>query len=1331
MKKHKFLLSVLAVLSTMNIGFAADISTWAGFNTIEDILLTGDIQAEGTPQSIVIGTSTTPQTIDGGQHSLTGASGYQIKVSAKPALTIQNFGNIVDGTEGSHTFSYADTNGNIIYKTITKSINGFNKAPIQPNSMALSGLTVDNVVYTGNSGPILDVWLKQTTDTASITNTVFYGNTNSDDDKAILSLSRGNITIDNLIFDSNNMGTWSEGLEFIGGSNTSISNSIFQNNSTKAYGTLQLSGGTVDIDSSQFINNSTQYYDGGAMSVTSGLQNITNSIFKGNSAGNDGGAIWYAQIANSPYFVNTTFEDNQSTGLGGALYIGGTNASTGTISIIDSIVKGNKGSYGGGIYTYKAINFFAVDTDFTENEATEGGAIYAANENLNIFANTKDVTFSGNIANNTTSTYNGGAAVYFEDSDNNTDVAMNVNAASGKKVIFDNTIAAYGTDVILNVNKSGLTYDDINGNSVTITNAGEIQFNDRVGDEEGNIFNINLFGGTLSIGQNADINATSANADGYINDNNFYVKGNSTLSTVNGLIGEFAPNVFSIDNGVSLDWQFDVDLANTTSDTIGITENNGTLKLSSFNVISDSTTENLKIKYSNTNVGGVVKDNYTITTSTQTYDVTAENDDTGSYVLFTISQEVGGLPNAIKTGANQYIITDGQDENVTAWTSATGNVITSDLDINANGHAIYTENGIDGMVVSANTNVALRNTDNLSGFNNALTNNGGILSVIDSNISGNSGTADIINNSGSVIINAATKDINIGSDNTQYALSSDGGTIDVQGTKQVTFNGDVNGANNASMSIAANTTFNGSVSNMDVVQSAGTVNLKNLSGSTYTLNDGNLNIDEGGSFAPSTFELNNGTAKIADETAFSPAANTLNGGSINIANNNVGNLNLNSLTLNDIINLAVDVDMNQQAMDSISATSVTGSGEIKVNKFNLISETNNPNITINFVDDSMKNFVSTDVKSIEGKIFKYNVGYNSETGQFSFSGGGGSAGGYSPSIMAAPIAAEMGGFLAQAQTLQSGFYHLDRYTKYSAKERLAAENANKYAVVDANPIYRNEELAETSKAFWVVPYTSFESVNLRGGAKVHNITYGSIFGGDSQLVDVGHGFKRVISAFIGYDGAHQSYNGISSNQEGGQLGITGTWYKGNFFTAVTASVGASAGQAYTRFGTDNFTMLAAGIANKTGYNIEFFDGKFIVQPQLYTGYIFTNPFDYTNSAGVKISSDPLNAIQLAPGIKFIGNLKDGLQVYAGVDVMINFMGETKYRANDTRLPELSVKPYVQYGVGVQKTWGDRFTSFFQTMLRSGGRNGVALQLGFRWALGRSKPKNKNINNQAL
>ena len=62
---------------------------------------------------------------------------------------------------------------------------------------------------------------------------------------------------------------------------------------------------------------------------------------------------------------------------------------------------------------------------------------------------------------------------------------------------------------------------------------------------------------------------------------------------------------------------------------------------------------------------------------------------------------------------------------------------------------------------------------------------------------------------------------------------------------------------------------------------------------------------------------------------------------------------------------------------------------------------------------------------------------------------------------------------------------------------------------------------------------------------------------------------------------------------------------------------------------------------------------------------------------------------------------------------------------------MSIKPYVEYGVGVQKSWGQRFTAFFQTMIRNVGRTGIVLTAGFRWTLGKEpKYDNRSVNNKS-
>ncbi len=182
---------------------------------------------------------------------------------------------------------------------------------------------------------------------------------------------------------------------------------------------------------------------------------------------------------------------------------------------------------------------------------------------------------------------------------------------------------------------------------------------------------------------------------------------------------------------------------------------------------------------------------------------------------------------------------------------------------------------------------------------------------------------------------------------------------------------------------------------------------------------------------------------------------------------------------------------------------------------------------------------------------------------------------------------------------------------------------------------------------------------------------------------------------------------------------SGVFYKGNFFTGLTANIGASIADASTMYGSEDISMLMTGIASKSGYNWELANSKLIIQPSWLMSYSFVNTFKYHNAAGVGINADPLHAIQLVPGLKFIGNLDNGWQPYATIQMVWNLMDNTKFQANDVALPQMSVDPYVQYGVGLQKRWGDRFTSFGQTLIRNGGRNGVALSFGFRWAIGKN------------
>lgn len=499
----------------------------------------------------------------------------------------------------------------------------------------------------------------------------------------------------------------------------------------------------------------------------------------------------------------------------------------------------------------------------------------------------------------------------------------------------------------------------------------------------------------------------------------------------------------------------------------------------------------------------------------------------------------------------------------------------------------------------------------------------------------------------------------------------------------------------------------------------------------------------------------------------------LQSGTLSMVNNQVGVASLNNVTLSGNTNFVADVDLANEQMDRITATNYgTHQGNLNVVGMNLLSDSTKDVTEIYFAQPGLKNNVVNGMPANGGynlpssaqttfytPIYKYNAIYDNRNdgGYFMFTkgdkiltanGGGGTtitptgnpSDAFNPSVLAPSVASQAGANATMNQTFNYAFQNSDNFMTIPYLERVAIKTSNRYALSptgDATDVGTFSPLfdanAETSSA-WVKPYASFENIPLKNGPKVSNITYGTLVGFDTPIKSIKHGWDRAWTGYIGYNGASQRFSGVDATQNGGLVGGTLTLYKGNFFNATTVSSGAIVGDNRTMYGTDNYTMLMAGVGNKTGYNFEFKEGKIIIQPSMLLSYTFVNTFDYTNAAGVKIKNDPLHAIQIAPGVKFIANTKNGWQPYIGVNMIWNLLDKSKVSANDVRLPEMSIKPYVQYGVGVQKRFKDRYMAFGQAMIQNGGRNGISLTAGFRWAVGKEgKPLEKvqRINNKTI
>lgn len=474
--------------------------------------------------------------------------------------------------------------------------------------------------------------------------------------------------------------------------------------------------------------------------------------------------------------------------------------------------------------------------------------------------------------------------------------------------------------------------------------------------------------------------------------------------------------------------------------------------------------------------------------------------------------------------------------------------------------------------------------------------------------------------------------------------------------------------------------------------------------------------------------LNNGAIQLMSGASYFNAQNTTiaNNARINLINNNPNDkVNFGNLNLNGTAKVGIDVDSISGLNDKIGAQSVTGDGKILIDDVNIMSMTDAAaQFDIISLDETTKDSpllglveMSPDAVDVESPIFRYKASFDSNTGRMSLvSGSRNDKNSYNPSILATPVAIQMASQAGIKEAMNYAFEHSDSYTKLPLNERLGITNANKFAISEFNQQLPYNTKPEENAA-WVRPYTVFESVNLKNGPKVDNLSYGTLIGIDGGFSERKNGWNSTTSAFLGYNGSSLDYSNVDITSNGVLLGLTKNYYKKNLWSALTLSSGVGMGKIHEMYGSDNVTFLNGALSSRTGYNFEFAGGKLIAQPNVSLSYYFSKVFDYTNKANVDINAAPLHSFELRPGFRIIGNTKTGWQPYLSFSTVWNFFNGTDITANGVKLPEMSMKPYVEYGLGLQKTKADNLICYLQSMVRNGGRNGVALMGGVSWAIG--------------
>ena len=1081
----------------------------------------------------------------------------------------------------------------------------------------------------------------------------------------------------------------------------------------------RVSSGRIDTNQNganinkDFIDNSANY-PGGAIDNENGTIGDITGDFIGNSA-SAGGAIYNGYDSNIDNIVGDFIKNNAT--IGGAI-----DNENGTIGNITGNFIGNRSNEAGGAISNRdssqvptsladsddsleTMNNDAYNTvignitgNFIGNSANNsGGAI--ANSDSAIGSITGD--FIANSANNAGGAIaNGGSAI-----DNITGDFIGNSAMSGGAI-------ANGGSAI------GSITGDFVGNSADYAGGAVYNYAGTIGDISGDfIGNSASRGGAIYNFDRAEVEESLTPSD-----DSLEVMNNNAFNTVIGNItGNFIGNRADYSGGAI--YNDNGAIGDITGDFIGntVSGDGGAISNDSYDAIIGDIAGDF-IGNGTKNYGGAIYNRGTIGDITGSF--------ANNYSNYFGDNAFGGAIANVGLGSIGNITADFINNNATTA-----------------GGAIYNDNTVDNFGPARDTGIFIGNITGDFIGNSAGQAGGAIYNSIsepacedldDSNAdSENLNTLANRSNigyiSGSFIGNHAGEIGGAIYSNSDINILADNKTSIFQGN--YTENNGVRDDNAIYMDNQATLNFNmknnGKIYMADNIDGAIDVDSDDNSLSTY-----NVNI-KGDDINNTTFYMLNDIRN---------ANVTFDNTTINTINNQVHVYNFNSLAVASDTNFVADVDLANAQMDRITANSYGAhQGNLNVVGMNLLSDAKDPITEIYFAEQGLKDNVINGVSkageynlpngaqtTFYTPIYKYSATYDNRNdgGYFVFDriSAGNSSGNpsdnYNPAVLSPSVASQSGAYSTMNQTFNYAFQNSDNFMAIPYLERVAMRSANMYAMTptgDATDVGTFSPLFDAKNetySAWVKPYVSFENIPLKNGPKVSNISYGSLIGFDTPLKSVSRGWDRTWTGYIGYNGASQSFSGVDATQNGGLLGGTLTMYRGNFFNATTLSTGAIVGDNRTMYGTDNYTMLMAGIGNKTGYNIEFKDGLFIVQPNLLLSYTFVNTFDYTNAAGVRMKSDPLHAIQVAPGVRLIANTKNGWQPYIGVNMIWNILDKSRVTANDVRLPEMSIKPYIQYGLGVQKRFKDRFMAFGQAMIQNGGRNGIALSVGFRWALGK-------------
>lgn len=1136
----------------------------------------------------------------------------------------------------------------------------------------------------------------------------------------------------------------------------SVENSLFENNSsvinggaiaTRRWNVADNSGAKLDILKTLFKGNSAGT-TGGAIdnyfynSVNkSDAVYIADSVFDSNSAEN-GGAIYnhgekdVAGNSASMYITNTeflnnitnsgdggaiyntgkleidgvSFKDNTATGWAGSIY----NVSNGSLTVKNSEFIDNKAGIGGAVISGTKTDKTVIENSlFDGNQANEIGAVglFAEGSIKNtIFRNNKATFYENeNIADAVDNNIDGGGALFLgsvsstnilasqsvENSvfENNSSVINGGAIATRRGTVAENSAAKL--DIIKTIfkeNKAGTTGGAIDNYFYgSTTKDGSVYITDSLFDKNsasdgGAIYNHGELDKKGNFASMYITNTQFSNNSAKENGGAIYNAGKLTLDSTEG-------NVL-FDNNAAKGVANDIYMAgdNATLNISGtnaanaVVLNGGIAGETNKGTITVNTDGNFILNGDNSNYTGLFAQT---TGNTFVYDKFFEGTNSISGGKLTFGN--GGISTNLTIGNGaEVIFTDGASSELgKVLTMETGSKLTFDDALNLDFYSDI-KSATDG-------------AGDIYKLSSGIVNMHGRYDEYKGKVHIEDGDFNFVGGSNfGGTINAKVEE---GESATINNLSQEKdmivGAIEKTGTGTLTI------TNNASDD--SKLTFNNSVA---IGENEASGNL--TSGGVVEVNAPNVVFDKTVSVSGENSELHiNGGATFNDNVFVNKGTIGLYGDSVlqdltigstlTTKNGDINNVTVNNLTLTNDTNIVFDVDPLGGNHDKIEVNDTFTSNGNDI----VISD-------VNFTTIPDDDIIELDIISATNGSEEINIvgktSVDTLMGTYSITGSGqsviASLTSVNPQMYRGQVAT-VASYANQLVVNNSLFNHVDLITM----QMLANNKANVYAA--SNPLFAPYQYSAKDGGLWYKSYVNLERISMTQGLSVGNNAYGSLVGADFPLITLDNGWKLIPTAYVGYNGAHQTFNGVSMFQNGGQVGAMGTLYKDDFITSLLTYVGGYGNSMNVGDVRDNTGNWFAGVASKSAYNIHL-PADLILQPTALFSYNIFGSQSYNSAFGnLSMGSGTLNGLNIAPGLNLIWN-KDTFSVYGMTQMVFNMMGTANGHAGNAHLNDVEMRhSFFEYGLGVTKKFKDKFSSFFQVTLRNGGRTGVGFQGGLQ------------------